>query len=98
MATWQQLAIQKDEALQRLYKAMQTISQRMDVTPVDLPVQSKYGADYLATRQLELLATWAEGIIEKINLPAEKRLVSEQSIASEETGDPTPKARKRKGE
>ncbi len=72
---------------------MREIAGLIGVTPVDLPMQSKYGADYLIVRQLEAMGQWAAAIKTAVT-PAEQPAIVDNGI--EVSADPTPKTRARK--
>jgi hypothetical protein len=90
-----QLGIQRIEAMDKLNQHMREIADIVSVTPVDMPVQSKYGADYLVVRQLEAMGQWAEAL--KVALaPVANRAFIETDSGLETSADPTPVKRGRK--
>lgn len=90
-----QLGIQRIEAMDALSREMREIADIIGVTPVDMPVQSKHGAEYLVVRQLEAMAQWAAAL--KVALtPAAPVAVEPVDNGIETSADPTPKTRGRK--
>lgn len=64
MASAVSIAMRKEAAVERLLKAATLLSQRLEVEPLEIPASHK-DAGILHAVQLEMLATWLEGVAHK---------------------------------